>query len=255
MEGSNTDYVATVQHNDNDPNQENALNETVVALKALPYRIVAILAGAETGVELADSLSHRMGLRSNGEEGSLARRNKYYMGESVRNAGHRAVLQAKCSSLDQVETFIDTIKTTPFKCVCKPTQSGGSDDIFLCNTKEEALMAFKSIHGKINGLGLINDTVLVQEFLVGKEYVIDKVSRDGVHKLVAIWEYDKRSINNSHFIYFGMRLMKSDSPKMRKMIAYADNVLDALGIYLRIYLTIYIIYNLSIYLTIYLSLY
>lgn len=230
MEGSQNDYIATIQHNDRDSNQDNAINETVAALKALPYRIVAILAGAETGVQLADSLSHRMGLRSNGEDGSLARRNKYYMGEAVRNAGHRAVLQAKCSTLDQVKAFIETIQTVPFKCVCKPTQSGGSDDIFLCNTKEEALVAFKFIHGKINGLGLVNDTVLVQEFLVGKEYVIDKVSRDGVHKLVAIWEYDKRSINNAHFIYFGMRLMKSDSPKMRKMIAYADGVLDALGI-------------------------
>ena len=35
----------------------------------------------------------RLGLRSNGEEGSLARRNKYLMGEAVRNAGIRAVLQ------------------------------------------------------------------------------------------------------------------------------------------------------------------
>ena len=31
------------------------------------------------------------------------------------------------------------------------------------------------IVGKRNGLGLINDGALVQEFLSGKEYVIDKV--------------------------------------------------------------------------------
>ena len=37
--------------------------------------------------------------------------------------------------------------------------------------------------GKRNGLGLINDAVLAQEFLEGKEYVIDKVSKDGVHKV------------------------------------------------------------------------
>ena len=35
------------------------------------------------GVELADMLSDRLGLRSNGSEGSEARRNKYHMGEKV----------------------------------------------------------------------------------------------------------------------------------------------------------------------------
>ena len=100
-----------------------------------------------------------------------------------------------------------------------------------------------------NGIGLINESVLVQEFLVGKEYVIDKVrpppcgrarllldpcpplplhpsqvSRDGVHKLVAIWEYDKRSVNGANFVYYGMRLMRPDLPKCKDMVAYADKV-------------------------------
>ena len=114
--------------------------------------------------------------------------------------------------------------------VVKPVQSAGTDDVFLCNNKSEAEAAFRRILGKINGLGLLNEVVLVQEFLVGKEYVVDKVSRDGVHKLVAIWEYDKRSVNNANFVYFGMRLVTSDSEKARAMVAYADKVLDALDI-------------------------
>jgi L-amino acid ligase len=40
-----------------------------------------------TGVELADQLAHGMGLRNNGLAKSLARRNKYHMGENVRAAG------------------------------------------------------------------------------------------------------------------------------------------------------------------------
>ena len=34
--------------------------------------------------------------------------------------------------------------------------------------------------------------VLCQEFLKGKEYVIDQVSREGVHKTMMVWVYDKR---------------------------------------------------------------
>ena len=53
------------------------------SIKALPFEVLAVIPGAETGVELADQLSHRLGVRSNGEEGSMARRNKYLMGEKV----------------------------------------------------------------------------------------------------------------------------------------------------------------------------
>lgn len=48
---------------------------------------------------------------------------------------------------------------------------------------------------QINGLGSVNEGALVQEYLDGMEYVVDTVSRAGAHRVCAIWEYDKRSIN------------------------------------------------------------
>lgn len=181
-------------------------------------------------MELADSISARMGLRSNGEAKSLARRNKYHMGEAVRNAGVRAVKQFACTSQQEVKAFLRTLTAEPLKCVVKPVQSAGTDDVFLCSSEDEAVTAFDRIYGKRNGLGLINESVLVQEFLAGKEYVIDKVSKDGTHKLVAIWEYDKRSVNNANFVYFGMRLCSPDTEKSQQMVKYADKVLAALDI-------------------------
>lgn len=205
------------------------------SLRELPFPIIAVLPGAETGVELADQLSFRLGLRSNGTAQSLARRNKYVMGETVRNAGVRAVKQATCTSVEEMVAFLDTLRipgsiNNALKCVVKPVQSAGTDDVFLCQSVDEAVTAFDRIYGKVNGIGLMNDCVLVQEFLVGKEYVVDKVSKDGLHKLVAIWEYDKRRVNGANFVYFGMRLKPSDSEMAKVMIPYADKVLDALGI-------------------------
>lgn len=71
------------------------------ALQDLPFPILAVIPGAETGVELADQLSSRLGLRSNGTQKSIARRNKYYMGETVRETGKvdtspRQVYLVKC---------------------------------------------------------------------------------------------------------------------------------------------------------------
>lgn len=191
-----------------------------------------MLPGAETGVELSDQLSFRLGLRTNGIDKSIARRNKYHMGETVRSTGVRAVKQEVCRTVEQMVAFLDDLKEEDgsLRCVVKPVQSAGTDDVFLCQSLDEAIVAFNRILGKINGIGLLNNDVLVQEFLRGKEYVVDKVSKDGVHKLVAIWEYDKRKVNGANFVYFGMRLKPSDSEMAKVMVPYADKILDALGI-------------------------
>ena len=77
------EYSATLQFNDLNPDQDNALRTAVQEIKDLPFPVIAVIPGAETGVELADQLSDRLGLRSNGSVGSDARRNKYLMGEKV----------------------------------------------------------------------------------------------------------------------------------------------------------------------------
>lgn len=68
------------------------------------------------------------------------------MGEAVRNSGIRAVKQQMCRSEESVSTFLSEFKQ-PVKCVVKPVQSAGSDDVFLCNSVEEAVTAFHKIAG------------------------------------------------------------------------------------------------------------
>lgn len=60
-----------------------AVSELMADLKMLPWEIAAVMPGAETGVGLADVLSSRLGVASNGEDLSLCRRNKHLMGEQV----------------------------------------------------------------------------------------------------------------------------------------------------------------------------
>ena len=96
--------------------------------------------------------------------------------------------------------------------------------MYLCETLEEAVKAFGDIHNHTNGLGDLNDGALVQEFLTGTEFVVDGVSRDGVYKITAVWEYDKRSINGANFVYFGMRLRETVTPEIRALIEYAKEV-------------------------------
>jgi biotin carboxylase len=72
--------------------------------------------------------------------------------------------------------------------------------------------------------------VLLQEFLRGKEYIVDTVSRDGEHKTTLVWVYDRRPANGADFVCFGQQCVPADEPVARQLIAYTRRVLDALNI-------------------------
>ena len=198
------DYMATIIY-DIEKDSDTALAEMINSLNLLDGKIECVIAGAETGVLLADRLSEKLGLRTNGTTLSEARRNKFVMGETIRAAGIRAVKQLRASVWEEINNWIYEWNPLPFKLVCKPLDSAGSDCVTLCTNINEVKDSFEKIMEKNNHLGLSNQAVLIQEFLEGTEYVIDAVSRDGEHKIVAIWEYDRRPVNGASFVCFGQR--------------------------------------------------
>ena len=198
------------------------------ALAALPLRLAAVVAGAETGVKLADHLSEACGVRTNGARGSEARRNKWDMGEKVRAAGVRAVMQLQADAWAPVSKFLDEWTPSPFEVIVKPVESAGSDGVTLCGSRDATRAAVDGLVGKVNGLGVVNAGVLVQEFLKGDEYVVDGVSRDGEHKVIALWRYDRRPTNGAGFVLHGQVLIDDAAPEAPTLIGYAGKVLDAL---------------------------
>ena len=190
-------------------------------------RVVSVLCGGEAGVDLADALSETLGLRTNG---TLVknRRDKKVQQELVKAAGLRSVRQAAGQEFSQVEEFL---QTESYPVIVKPLDSAGSDGVKLCHSFQEAKEHFLHLvsdHAMING-GTCKEA-LCQEYLRGKEYVVDHVSRDGIHKTVMVWVYDKRPANGSTFVYFGDVPVDSESPEAKIIIPYVRGVLDALGI-------------------------
>merc|ERR1712203_567811 len=111
--------------------------------------------------------------------------------------------------------------------VVKPVESAGSDGVKLCHTIEEAEEHFMLLMTSQRKVGSQNASVLCQEFLKGKEYVIDHVSRNGVHKTMMIWVYDKRPTNGAAFVYYGMLPVDVNSPEGKLLVPYVRGVLDA----------------------------
>ena len=219
-----TDFVASIAHDSSDP------YKTIAQLRGLPFEIIGAISGSELGIEVTDFITEALGIPTNGTELTNARRDKYQMGECVRRHGVRATKQARVQAWPEVQTFLADLRASPFKVIIKPIRSSGSDHVYLCHSEEELQRRFEEILGQKNQLGFVNDAVVVQEFLEGLEYVVDTVSRRGVHKVVALWEYDKRFFSGFNFVYFGMASISANSDVGRQLCDYTVKVLDALNI-------------------------
>lgn len=170
------DFRAVFNLNTEIPEKEayrGLLQELQSFLKEMDIAITACMVGCETGVELAEFLANGLGVPTNDPALSEQRRCKYLMGERVREAGIRAVQQIKATKWEQVEAFVKELNPIPFKVVAKPQYSAGSDGVTLANSMEELKAGFDAVYMKKNALGILETEVLIQECLVGKEYVTE----------------------------------------------------------------------------------
>lgn len=179
------EYFAEVTELENDVEGTIALLQKTAGEKT----IVACLAGGEAGVDFADVVSERMGLLTNGTD-IPNRRDKKIQQELIATTGMRSVRQAGGDKFEDVEAFL---KTESYPLVVKPTESAGSDGVKLCHSFEEATEHFHLLMKKQLVNGGICPAVLCQEFLRGNEYIVDHVSRNGVHKTMGVWVYERRA--------------------------------------------------------------
>ena len=130
--GVRTDYSGYFTYDGEDPahTPEAALAMLCLKLAKLEGTVIAVIAGAETGVELADRLSEALSLLpgsevlTNGSSDTECRRNKYLMGEKVRDAGIRAVMQCRATTWSEIQTFLDGWNPSPYNVIVKPMESG-----------------------------------------------------------------------------------------------------------------------------------
>jgi ATP-grasp domain len=211
-------YRHTIVHRD--------LASTVARLAELSP--VCVLAGQEPGVELADVLSERLGLVTNGTALSDARRDKFAMIEALRAAGLHCADQFKSGD---PEALVDwALRTASFPVVVKPLKSAAGDNVYVCETAEEVREAAKAVLTSDTIYCETNREALIQSFLRGTEYVVDMVSHDGRRYVCGVWEYHKRLLPSGRNIYDRDRLLAADEDPAPALISYVERALDALDV-------------------------
>lgn len=220
-----------------------------ILTKGISQHIIGTLCESDCGLRISELVSNKLNVKtSNGE--FEPRRDKYQMQERLKK--HLDVInddinnnyKRKYHVLEQILTedwklaksFIQNLKDynddDSFNCVIKPSRGSASLGVFKANNMNEANEIFhKSLGNPGYANGTISDAILVQECVAGKEFVVDTVSSDGIHKCVAVWCYDKRKTNDSPFVYYCTELVQdTDSIIMQEIQEYATLVCDSLNI-------------------------
>ncbi|MCZ4125228.1 ATP-grasp domain-containing protein [Streptomyces sp. H39-S7] len=189
--------------------------------------VIAVIAGQEPGVPLADRLSELLGLATNGSDLSLARRDKYEMIEAVRKAGLLCAEQFKTADAGSAVDWAESLGSYPV--VVKPLSSASTDGVSVCADADEVRRAVEQVLASRDIFDLPNREVLIQSYLDGDEYIVDTVSADGHRFAVGVWQYDKNLVNGKN-IYDKDILVSEDEAVVAELVAYVDTVLAALNI-------------------------
>jgi biotin carboxylase len=150
------------------------LAQTEDYLQAL--QVDYVVAGSEFGVEIAEELAFRLDRPTNEHSTRHARIDKSAMFECIRKEGLTVAPFHLIASRSQLAALI--ARGLEFPVFVKPKSSAGSDGCARCNDELELIGAFEAIHNKSNLLGRLNEHVIVQEYIVGPQFIVNSISLD-----------------------------------------------------------------------------
>lgn len=207
--------------------------EFVQALGGKDTRIIAVYCESDSGLENAEQLRELLNVECSDNPVVLdARRNKHLMQQSVQSKGLSVAEGQLCKSLEEAVQFAERLFEKKEKVVVKPIRGVASESVYLCSHIEEVEAAWTKItESQVYGGTSRHETVLVQERLEGTEYAVDVVSRNGQHKIAAVWRYLKKPANGAAFCYFKTELVDDSADDNVKAVCdYVQKALSALGV-------------------------
>lgn len=193
------------------------------------YRVACVVPGLEgQAVDIADALASAVGAPGNPVASVAARRDKARMAEALQRHGVRHIPHAEASD---AAGLIDRWREWGERpVVVKPTNSAGSEDVTVCTDKSAIFEAVARIVGKVNACEEVNRAAIMQPRLVGAEYIVNAVSRDGVHVATDVWRCYKVSGPNGTPLDEHSDLVHRDDPVLPAMLDYLEQALDAVDI-------------------------
>lgn len=206
--------------------EADSYEETLALVKELDPKF--ILPGADLGVELAIRLAEDLGLPGNASTNIPTMTNKFLMHKALIDAGIRGIRGKIVHDKEEMLSFYDEEGLTG--CVLKPYRGASSVDVRICDSREELIAAYEEVFSTGNYMGGEEEGMLLQERIVGAEYIVNTVSYAGRHKLSAVWKHSKKKVAGGGMVYNYTETLSRLETGCSELIRYAFKVLDAVGV-------------------------
>lgn len=189
---------------------------------------IGVVAGSDHGVEHAEQISRALGLPTHSAQTALARRDKHRMIEAARCKGLATPDQAMASNPGEALEWAQHHGKWPI--VVKPTASTDADGVTICYDARDIAHAFEKAHRRRNRLGTMNELLLLQSFLSGRQLVVNTVSVGGSHYVTDAWHMTFSPLAAAAIVPKELTLLDPSGQQGDRAFAFTRQVLDALGI-------------------------
>ncbi|MFC0397923.1 ATP-grasp domain-containing protein [Paraburkholderia rhizosphaerae] len=193
-----------------------------------PVRFDAVVAGSEWGVTFAESLALALGLPTNRSDTLSARRNKFDMINQLHAHRLHAARQARIVSAAQAHAWAHSHGRWPV--VIKPLLSAGSDGVVICYDHADIDRAVHAALYRDNLLGGFNDSLVIQSYLRGPQFIVNTVSANGRHRVTDAWHVHCRNVCGGSPAMCSMTLLDPDAELSVALFDYTKRAISALGI-------------------------
>lgn len=201
-------------------------DETLELVRELDPLLV--IPGAEYGVILATKLANDLRLPGNPYSMIDRMTNKYFMHKTLEASGIRHIRGKICKTVDEAVEYYDQLGVD--SVVVKPPHGAGSMGVRFCDSMEELTHLFNEQLNQVGRFGDVSTELLVQERIIGTEYIVNTITFEGEHRITSIWKYEKRKLQNGSNVYLGSEAVDEVNFESYMLSEYAFKVLDAIGI-------------------------
>ena len=206
--------------------EQESYEETLELVKE--WDPLLVLPGNEKGVILASKLSYGLNLKCNDIENLDAMTLKNEMQNRLAEKGLRSIKGKVVKTAEEAIEFYESEGLE--QVVLKPVYSAGSASVRICSNRDEMIKSLDELLSKTNKYGDELTELLIQERILGDEYIVNTVSCEGEHRVTLVWKYNKIRTPDGAMVYDTCETVNELNLGEAEMVEYAYDVADALGI-------------------------
>ena len=192
------------------------------------YDPVLVIPGNEFGVPLATRLGEDLGLPGNPVSRLKAMTEKDSMQQALREHGLRSIRGKVVTSEEEAIEYYKELGKEDV--VVKRVRGAGTQGVYICHGYDEMLSAVRTsfLNNVCDGGEPV--AIMIQERIMGTEYIVNTVSCAGRHRVVSVWRYDKMKLANGTNAYNYAVAVPRLGIGHSALIRYACEVASAIGI-------------------------